>query len=181
MLEQALALHREGRLAEAAELYRAVLRAQPAQRDALRLLATLEAQRGNLDEARRLLARLHGVAAESAAAHVHLADLLAGARRFDAALASYDCALVLAPRLPVAHFNRALTLQSAGRHAEAVAGYDALLALEAASADGWNNRGGALAALGRFDEALASFDRALALDPQAEDARLQRGASLAWL
>ena len=178
MLEQALALHRAGRLDEAADLYRAVLRAQPAQRDALRLLGTLEAQRGNLDEARRLLARLHGVAAESAAAHVHVADLLAGARRFDAALAGYDRALALAPRLPVAHFNRALALQSAGRHAEAVAGYDALLALEAASADGWNNRGGALAALGRFDEALASFDRALALRPGFAQAVANRAAAL---
>ncbi|MBK9117541.1 MAG: tetratricopeptide repeat protein [Betaproteobacteria bacterium] len=178
MLEQAVALHRAGRLAEAAGLYRSLLAAQPGHRDALRLLGTLEAQRGNLDEARRLVARLQGVGADTAAAHAHLGDLYASARQFDAALACYDRALALDPRLAVAQFNRALALHTIGRHADAVAGYDALLAVDPGSADAWNNRGGALAALRRFDEALASFDRALALRPGFAQAGANRAAAL---
>ena len=178
MLEQAKALHRAGRLAEAAGLYRSVLAGAPGHRDALRLLATLEAQRGNVDEARRLVARLQGVAADSAAAHTHLGDLFASARQHDAAVACYERAVALDPRFAIAHFNRALALQAAGRLADAVAGYDAFLAADPGSADAWNNRGGALAALGRLDEAIASFDRALALRPPFAQAAANRAAAL---
>jgi hypothetical protein len=45
--EEALKCHRAGRLAEAEEIYRKVLDAQPAHFDSLRLLALIDHQRRN--------------------------------------------------------------------------------------------------------------------------------------
>jgi len=51
MLEKALALHRSGQLAEAAALYREILRQNPRHADALHLLGVVQTQRKNLSAA----------------------------------------------------------------------------------------------------------------------------------
>src|SRR5260370_39158660 len=68
-VQQALALRRQGRLAEAERLYRAALAAQPRQFEALHFLGVLKLQQG---DAREALALLRPAAeAKPAAAELH--------------------------------------------------------------------------------------------------------------
>ncbi len=180
MLEQAIALHRSGRLAEAERLYRTILRTHPGQRDALRMLGMLEVQRGNLDDARSLLARARGVDPESAAAHGHLGDVLKSARRFDAALASYDRALALSP--DAAMFNdRGIVLIELRRGDEALQSFDRALAADPRFMVAHFNRALALESCGRNADALAGYDAVLALQPDSAEALNNRGSVLAAL
>lgn len=87
-----------------------------------------------------------------------------------AALASFDRSLALAPREPVLHYNRANTLRALGRTAESAAAYRQALALDPDYRDALNNLGNLLLAARKPPEALACYDRALARCP--EDAML---------
>ena len=54
-MQDAVALHRQGRLREAEKLYARVLKAAPDNFDALHLLGSLKAQAGQMGEALRLI------------------------------------------------------------------------------------------------------------------------------
>src|SRR5215475_11502818 len=56
-LQQAFSLHRSGKFAEAAKLYRKVIRRNPREANALHSLGIIEAAAGNLKEAAELMAR----------------------------------------------------------------------------------------------------------------------------
>ena len=55
VIEEAMSLHRAGRVRRAAELYRSVLAVKPRHADALHLLGVVERQLGNLPQAVELI------------------------------------------------------------------------------------------------------------------------------
>src|SRR5262249_25910522 len=57
IVNSAISSHRAGKLAEAGSLYKSVLSGKPHQIESLHFLGLIEAQRGNLVEADRLLAQ----------------------------------------------------------------------------------------------------------------------------
>jgi protein O-GlcNAc transferase len=174
LLQQALALHRRGAVAEAAARYADVLRADPGNAEAYCYLGMIACQHGRFAEgaerARQSLAR----DPDNPRAHVLLGRALAALGRPDEALASLDRAIALDPADARAHGHRGDLLAPLGRNAEAVASYDRALALAPDAVADWFNRGGALIALGRYEEAIASFQRAAALDPKLHRADVLR-------
>jgi tetratricopeptide (TPR) repeat protein len=171
-------LLQSGRLAEAEEIYRKILAAQPDHFDSLHLLGFISCGRG---EYARALDQIdfalendpdHSVALNSRGL------ALQGLKRFEEALASYDHALAGQPDYAEAHSNRGQTLHELKRFEEALASYDRALALWPDFAEAHYNRGNALHELERFEEALASFERALALRPDMAGAHYMRGTAL---
>jgi tetratricopeptide (TPR) repeat protein len=176
--EQGLALHRSGRLEEAAQCYDKVLRRNPRHADALHLLGTLYAQTGRPELGVSLLKRAVKANPRFAAAHSHLGMALWKLDRHDEALASYDAAIALRPTDAEAHNSRGIVLGALTRHAEALASHDAAIALQAGDAEAHYNRGVQLHHLRRPQEALASQDRAIALKPDYAEAHNNRGTAL---
>ena len=174
LLQQGLALHRRGAVGEAAARYGEVLRADPANADALYYLALISCQHGRFEEGVELARKSLDSDPKQARSHVILGRALHALGRNDDALSSFDRAIALAPELAPAHANRADVLSKIGRNAEALDSYDRALALAPDSVADWMNRGVALIALNRHDEAVTSFNRGFALDPdfaQADDFR----------
>jgi protein O-GlcNAc transferase len=174
LLQEGLALHRRGAVDEAAARYADVLRADPANADALYYLALISCQHGHFEEGAELARKSLASDPQQARSHVILGRALHALGRNDDALSSFDRAIALAPELAPAHANRADVLSKIGRNAEALDSYDRALAFAPASVADWMNRGVVLVALNRHDEAVLSFDRGLALDPdfaQADDFR----------
>jgi len=165
LLSAAVALHRRGRLAEAAQGYRQILDSAPEHFDALHLLGVIQSQRGDCAAALPLLERAVALRPANADAWVNLGNALREAGRHRQALAAFARALRLNPAIPQAHYNRALTLQEQGDSRAALAGYEQALALAPQYRDALFNRGVALLALRRAADAAAAFDQALALDP----------------
>ena len=127
-------LHGQGRLGEAERVYRSILAGNPGQFDALRLLALIRYQQGQLREAHELIAQGGGdqaaisrcaVRADGGAARAR--SCRRGARR----LRSNSCASILATstRSTIA----ALLLSRLRRFEEALAVYDKVLAREPGS------------------------------------------------
>ncbi|HXJ00363.1 MAG TPA: tetratricopeptide repeat protein [Micropepsaceae bacterium] len=164
-LREAIALHRQGRLAEAERLYRDILAHMPDQPDALHFLGVLEAQQGRHKSALQWMDRAVAANPRHAAILYNRANLLRDMGRSDEALAGYDAALAVKPDNIAALTNKGALLHTLGRYGDAVACYDRILTLKPDYADAHANRGNALAALGRHEEALACFEKGLTAQP----------------
>ena len=176
--EQAVALHRAGRLAEAEPLYRRIVRADPNNFAALHMLGFLKAQLQDFEEAARLLARALRLRPGEPQALGHYANCLMMAGRYGEALAAYDQMLAANPQAIEALYNKGVILSEMKRPADALALFDRAMALMPNAPNILYNRGVVLAALGRHGDAVANYDRALQLQPDLTPALSNRALSL---
>jgi predicted TPR repeat methyltransferase len=178
LLRQAVALHQQGRLEQARELYRRVLALEPRQFDALHLSGVIERQRGNPARAADLIRAALEIDAGQARAHCNLGAALQDLGRTEAALQSLDTALRLDPRYALAWNNRGNTLRRLGRPSEALDSYERALALSPAYPEAWCHRAIVLNDLGRHPDAAASAGQALAARSGYADALQALGNAL---
>jgi tetratricopeptide (TPR) repeat protein len=178
---EAAMLHRAGRLADAEQICRRIVAAEPAHADSHHLLGIILHQRGDYAGAVRHMELAHAVNPGNFVVLNNCGNALHALKRSDEALACYDRALALRPDYAEAHYNRGNVLGGLKRFDEAVASFDRALSLRPAYAEAFCNRGVVLYALRRFEEALASYDRALALRPDYIEALCNRGNALAAL
>lgn len=177
-LNEAVALHQKGKLAEAESTYLRLLEASPNQGHALRLLGILRYQQGRHAEALELIDRALSANPDDGEAHGIRGNVLLTLGRAEEALASYDRAIALRPDDANARYNRGNALLALRRVEEAVASFDEAIALAPAHGRAHCNRGNALLASGRAEEALASYDRAIAVAPDDPAAHFNRGNAL---
>src|SRR5688572_19695601 len=107
LIEEAARLHGRGALAEAASRYRQVLEGEPAHASALYHLAVIACQQGRFGEGIELARRSLASDPQQPRAHNMLGMALSRCGEHDAALASFERAVALAPELADAHGNRA--------------------------------------------------------------------------
>jgi protein O-GlcNAc transferase len=172
--EQSLAVHRAGRIAEAENGYRQILRADAGFFPALHMLGFLKAQQGKYDEAITLLNKAVRKNPSDMAAQAHYAAALMAAMRFEEALAAYDRVLARDPRHFEALYNRGVLLSQKPDHAEALKALDTAASLQPGMGAVHYNRGVVLTGLERNSEALTAYDRALALEPGYMPAQTNR-------
>ena len=177
-IDDAVALHRSGRLDEAGAIYQAILQQQPDHADALHLSGQLEILRGNHAAAFGLIRRATELHPDNAVFYSSLGAALKGMGHFDAAVASYDMALAIQSDYAEAHYNRGNALVELQQHAQAVASYDEAIRLKPDHAEAHYNRGNALRALRDIPAAIDSYDRAIQINSQHTDARLSLGNAL---
>ena len=99
-------------------------------------------------------------------------------QRFEEALASYDKAVAIFPRLAEAWCNRGNSLRELKRFDEAMESYERAIAIRPDFADALSNRSMILHDYRRYDEALESCDRALKARPDHINALNNRAESL---
>jgi protein O-GlcNAc transferase len=176
--QRAIALQRQGQLAQAEALYKRILRSESRHAGALHLLGMIALQKGDARRALELISK--SVASNPARAEPY-ADLGSAQHALGMtaeALASYDIALRLKPGLVAALYNRASLLQELDRSAEALEIYDHVIELQPYFAGAHYNRALVLSSLGRKEEALAGFDQALKIAPDYLEALSNRGTIL---
>jgi tetratricopeptide (TPR) repeat protein len=179
--ELAVARHRAGRLDEAEQLYRAVLKVRPDHFGALHYLGLACTQGGKFDEALTLLQQAVALDPNSAEARTNFGIALAALQRPEEAMVQYQKAIALQPDHAEARNNLGIVLQGLQRHEEAAAQFEAALLLQPDKAYVHNNLGTALAALDRHAEAVAACRKAIELNPRLAEACNNLGRSLAAL
>ncbi|MGK7902310.1 MAG: trypsin-like peptidase domain-containing protein [Hormoscilla sp.] len=85
---------------------------------------------------------------------------------YEEAVAAFDEAIKLKPKLEQAWYGRGLALSSQRNYREAVASFDKATEINPRLYEAWRERGEALSLLKRYPEALASFDKAINLKPE---------------
>lgn len=128
LLEQGFALHNQGRLVEAREVYR---RLEVHNADSARLLGTVEIQLGHLEDGLGWLGRSIELIPEQPDIHHLMGEALQALGRLDRAVASYDLALRYNFRHAPAYARRGDTLLSLGRIAAAADSYAKALLVDA--------------------------------------------------
>ena len=164
-LQQAVAWHRQGRLAQAEALYRKILELQPGHFDALHMLGVVCQQSGNPHAAIELIGRAININPGNADAHSNLGNALLDLGRYEDALSCYNNALNIKPDHVEPLYNRGLALQELRRYDEALASYERALSLKPDHARALSNRGIALRDLKRHQDAIVSFSRLVEIAP----------------
>jgi protein O-GlcNAc transferase len=173
--QQALALHRSGRLADAWALYQNALQLHQGHSKALHQLGVIALQTNHPEIGVELIGKAILLDPRSAVAHVNYGRANHQLQRYSAALASYDTAIALQPGFADAYNNRGIALAAMQSYEAAAESYDKAIALKPDHADAYNNRGAALSELKRYDAAIHSYDKAVALDSRHAIAFNNRG------
>jgi len=91
------------------------------------------------------------------------------------AIADYNQAITINPKLDEAYNNRGVAKSDLGDKQGAIADYTQAIAINPQDAEAYNNRGNAKAELGDKQGAIADFNQAIAINPQLADAYRNRG------
>ena len=168
LFNEALALHRQGRLDEAEARYRKLLWREPGSAAVAHALGALKLNQDRPAEAAKLLANAATLDPTNAEIRNALGAALTQAKQPAQAEAELRQALALDPLLAEAHNNLSILLTRVQRPAEAVEASLQAQRLAPASAEMALNLGKALRDLGRLDAALQAFETARRLAPPAD-------------
>ena len=177
---QGLTFHKLGQLAKAQEQYRQTLAFQPAHHDALHLLGVIAAQSQQYSEAIELMSQAIAIKA-TAMACTNRGNAFQDWGNYQAAIESYQQALVIDPEYVSAYSNCGKTWQKMKRYQHAIACYDGALSIKPKDADTYLNRGVALHFLNQHQEALDSYNKAAEIEPDTPAIHVYRGISLSNL
>ena len=161
----------QGKLAEAVEAYRQVLRLDPHHVEAQVNLGAMLIRQGKTDQAIAQYRFALDIDPDHAEAHYNLGRALTAVGRIEQAIAEYREAIRVAPGFAQAHINLGNLLRETGRVKEAPACYRRALELDPRNVPALCNLSSALAILGRMEEALEHVERALEIDPEHAAAR----------
>ena len=109
------------------------------------------------------------------------AQVNAGLRRYDEAVADYTKVIAADPNYAEYHFDRGVTLRGIGQLEEALTDFDSAIRLSPPFVEAYYNRADVRAALGDVEGAVADFGYVIELDPAFADAYLNRASLYADL
>jgi tetratricopeptide (TPR) repeat protein len=185
LTQQGLAHHRAGELAHAEKLYRAVLEKNPADLNALQLLAALTHATGRTRQAILLferavatLAAQGGGEAKHAPLFNNLGNALRDVGRGGDAVETYRRGIALDPRLPELHANLGNELHAQQDFAGAAASFAQAAALDPGNRNFALSLANAHAAAGQHDVAIARLQALLRAVPGDVDALGALGRAL---
>ena len=124
LIQQALALHQQGKFNEAQVIYRRVLVIQPDYFDALQLMGALFLQTKQFIKAVEFLTKALRVNPHYAEAYSNLGVALMELNRLDEALINYEKAIRIKPDYAEAYFSRGNALQELKRFDVAIVSYE---------------------------------------------------------
>lgn len=177
-LARGYTLQQQGRLAEAAALFRQAIAREPQNGDALHLLGVTLGRMGQAQEAVTHLKAAADVRPSNPYVLANFGHALSSVGRHAEAASAFGRAAALKPDLLAAHRGRAFAELSERRYEEALKSIEQALMLNPRDAVMLANRGNALRALTRLEEALASYDRSLALAPGEAEVHHSRALAL---
>jgi tetratricopeptide (TPR) repeat protein len=177
-LEQAIALHQAGQLAQAKAMYEDILLREPKHVDALHLLGVISISEQDYQRAVKLIDKAIKINPHQAPFYSNRGLALHELKQFEKAVTSYDRAITLNPSYFTAYSNRGLALHELKQYEKAVASYDRAIAIKPDYVTAYSNRGNSLQELNQFEKAIASFDRSIAINPGYMQAHYNRGNTL---
>lgn len=177
-IKEAVRQHQAGRLREAGEIYRQVLRVKPNNAQALHLLGALSFQRGEHETALGLIEKAISIDPKTSVFYINLGLTLRELGRLEESVTRYRQALCLQPDSALANNNLGFVLMELGRLQEAITAYDRALVLKPDYFNAHINQGNAFYAGGRLQDAVACYERALVVQSDSVHAHTGMGRAL---
>jgi predicted TPR repeat methyltransferase len=164
-LEMAVQFHRQGWLEPAEEFYRAVLRLEPGEPNALHYLGVLLHQTGKSEAAIAMLHEAIAARPDWADAYNNLGNILKESDRIDEAASAYAHAAELEPHNPTVLNNLGVVLKALDRGDDAEAVLRQAIKIAPGHAEAWFNLGNMLMRRGQVEEAADMLQTAVKLKP----------------
>lgn len=155
-----------------------LLKFQPNNIDAIRLLGVSAALQKKYPEALRYFDKVLKISPRNGVAHSNRGNVLQELGRYKEALLAYDLALSLEPSYVEAYNNRGNVLQALGRYKDALIAYNSALSLAPNYSEAYINQGNALQALGEYEDAIIAYGIAISLNSTDKDAYRGRADAL---
>jgi protein O-GlcNAc transferase len=165
MLARGVALHKDGRLEEAAQVYRKVLSEQPRDFDATHLLGVIALQQGQFIVAQQFIHAALSIDPHNVSAMGNLGTGYLRNGQLEAALQWFQSALELRPDSLIALINAGTALHSMRRNSDAIPILRRAYAVDGRSYAVCNLLGACLIKNGDAREATELFDAATRADP----------------
>ena len=178
LLQRGTALHRQGQLAQAWDIYKQILSIHSKHFDALHMAGLVAAQANNSALALQLIGKAIEVNPNSADAYGNRGNVLIQLGQYQAALDNFDKANQLRPGLAETYANRGNALKGLKEWQMALESYDRAIQLKPNFAGAHSNRGTVLMEQKQFLLALESFEYALKLQSNLVEAHFNSGAVL---
>ena len=178
LFKQGVALHHQGQLAQAQELYRNVTEQDPRHFEALHLLGVIAAQSKNHTRAVDLIGKSLEIYPGNAVAHANLGNALKDLGQHQAAIGSYDKAIALKPDYAKAYLNRGIELNEMKRHRAAVDSFNKAIALRPDMLEAYFYLANALSELSQYQAAVDNYRKVIAFKPDAVEAYYNCGTAL---
>jgi protein O-GlcNAc transferase len=174
-LQKAFSFHQAGRLDDAAELYRRLIRKDPKSFHALHYLGVIEASRSNYQHVKSLMERSLAIEPPNIQFVENYATILFQMGDYESALETSKRGLRLSDvNIPLLYVG-AISLLKLREFEASIAQFDRLLLLAPNHIAAINEQGSALAEIGQYDAALIRFEKVLRLQPQYAEAHVNRG------
>lgn len=174
-LQEAIALHQEGRLDEAQTLYRKILESHPKHADALNLLATISLQKGDFRPAITLLHKAISLQPKRADYYSNLGSAERGVGELDKAINSFLKALTLQPGHLESQFNLGQSQLELGDFTSAATSFRRILQTKPTFIPAHEMLARSLLGQGLLDEALSSLHSIVERNPQYSNAYCEIG------
>jgi tetratricopeptide (TPR) repeat protein len=168
-LAEAAELHRGGQYAEAEKIYRDILRVDPGNVTAIRLLAMVAAKLEQYRDAVVLLNQALALAPDFDAARLDLGHAQIELQKFDDAVATMQEAIRRDPQSFPARLGLANALARAHRTDEAASAYERAIECRPEAAAGYLGLGNVLRTLGEHDRCVAAYRKGIAAKPGAAE------------
>ncbi|MES2999268.1 MAG: tetratricopeptide repeat-containing glycosyltransferase family protein [Pseudomonadota bacterium] len=176
--DAAVALHQQGKFAQARTMYEDILRKQPGHAACLHMLGIMATQEKDHERAVALFDRAIALQPAFAEAHANRGVALRELGRASEAIQSYDKAIALRPGYARAFFNRGNAFAAMGDLQAAAASYSRAIELEPGNAEALANLGNALVASLQVDAAIAQYDLAIRANPAFADGHFNKACAL---
>lgn len=133
-------------------------------------LAMEHIQKGNLDDAERLLKQALKMAPKNSEVLRLMGVIFAFKKDFYTALKMFDASIKYEPKNWLSHSNRGNILRDLNRFEEALKSYDFSIALHSNYAEVYNNKGNTLIELNQYEASIVCYEKAISLQPNYADA-----------
>lgn len=167
-IKAGIALHRQGRGAEAARVYQEVLAADPENADALHFLGVLKHQEGDSAASIELIERAIASDPGHPGMRSNLGNVFKEMGRVREAERAYRTVLELTPEFADAHCNLGVVLRAQKKLPEAAASLQKAVALDSGHGAAHYNLGHVFSDQRDWESAIVHFRRALECDEKGE-------------
>jgi predicted O-linked N-acetylglucosamine transferase (SPINDLY family) len=174
-IQDAVALHKKGKLDQAEAIYLQLLAINPANSEALQLLGAIALEKGNNQDALELISLAIEFNPKVASYHSNQGVAFKELDKFEEAVASFDKAIALDPGYAEAYSNRGAALRRLHLLDAAIESCEKAISLKPSLVEAYSNIGLAFQELKQLDAAVVNFDKAIRLKPNYFQVYSNRG------
>lgn len=178
-LNDAIKLHRSGKIQEARKIYERILTIDPNHFDAIQLLATIELQEKNIDKALELFDRALMINNKVAPIHNNKGLALQKKNMMSEAVMSFDKAIYLNPNSSDAYNNKGIALKNLGKFEEAMESFDTAIRINKSHSEAYANKANILLDSKKYTEAIENYEKAISINKTYAEAYYNLGNAYA--